>query len=365
MLSVHRVVSTISFIALLGAVACGDPAGPVRRAGGPRADVALPQPTIPIYGMGAMRRATPQSPCSGGHARDFDFWVGDWAVSNRFGVVVAGSRIERALDGCVVIENWLPIAGTRGRSLNSWDATSGVWRQTWVPEQTSQGARPLRLAGGLLDPGTMRMSGVRHHWYYGFAYYDTITWTAPDADHVIQATTLDIPAFGVHSAGRPSYARTATLPPSHSPGTASCQPGGDAAETRNMDFTVGHWRVDAANGLSLGESEAALDLSGCLIEEKFATPKGYAAIGWLYYDPIENTYFRTYVDSEGNRVELRGGFEDGTLVLEGAEPVPGAEGARVRMTWSAVSTDQLQQSWEVAREGESWREVAKVVMTRE
>ena len=212
------------------------------------------------------------------------------------------------------------------------------------------------------------MSGVRTHWFFHFNYFDHFQWTPVDANHVIQSVSLDIPALNFHSAGAPRYERTNDpLPATTSPGTTNCLTG-DAAETRNLDFAVGNWNLTAANGLSIGTSNIVVDptLSGCLVAESFSTPKGYRAIGWLYYDALENTYFRTYVDTEGERVEMRGTFDNGTLTLEGAEPIHGANGARVRMTWMQRSPTQLLQTWEASRDGgETWREVQSITFTRQ
>lgn len=324
---------------------------------------------LPVYGLGGFNRATPQSPCASGPSRQFDFWVGEWNVFNVAGVPVATSRILTGLDGCVIEENWAPLNGLRGRSLSSWDAEAGVWRQTWVPENAPN-TRPLRLSGGLQPNGVMEMDGVRHFWANpAVTYVDTIRWTPLNANELVQSTSLDIPIAHLHFAGAPRYVRaTSPLPPTVSPGTTNCQSGGDAAETRDLDFTVGNWQLTAANGQFVGTSEIAIDptLSGCLIEEHFSTTKGYQAIGWLYYDAIENTYFRTYVDNQGERVELRGTFIGGSLVLTGAEPIRGAEGAQVRVTWSSTSATTLRQLWETSRDnGTTWRRAQDITFTRQ
>ena len=367
-LAARRSIVAVPLALILAA--CGDSSGAVA----PRiplvsADAsALPGDDFPfaMYGLGGIRRATPQSPCRDGAYRQFDFWLGDWQVRNPGGRVVAGSRIASDLDGCVITERWMPLAQVRGRSLSSFDPAIGQWRQTWVPEQ-GPGSRPLRLIGSLGDDGIMRMSGTRHHWYYGFPYFDSYTWTPVDADHVIQTATADIPAFNFHSSGAFSYERTPTIPASHSPGSSACQAGGDAAETRMLDFTVGNWIVQAANGLRLGASQIVVDptLSGCLIEETFTTPKGYRGISWLYYDPIENKFFRTYVDTEGARLELSGAPTVNPLVLEGTLSTPGEGTARVRLTWTSTSDSGLHQLWSISRDnGASWRDALQLDFVR-
>jgi hypothetical protein len=91
---------------------------------------------------------------SEGHA-GFDFWLGEWDVyptgtDNK----VADSRIERKHNGCAVIENWMPLQGPGGTSLNHWDVVAGVWLQKWVG--SSPGA--VEFTGGVTD-GKMVLTG--------------------------------------------------------------------------------------------------------------------------------------------------------------------------------------------------------------
>lgn len=64
--------------------------------------------------------------------RQFDFWLGAWEVVNAKGQPAGESKIELGEDGCVVIEHWRPLQGPTGQSLNTFDPTTGQWRQTWV-----------------------------------------------------------------------------------------------------------------------------------------------------------------------------------------------------------------------------------------
>jgi len=316
---------------------------------------------LTLYGLGSLRRATPGTPCSAGAYRQFDFWVGSWVVMNaQTGVASATNRIDVGLDGCVVIENWKPNNGFWGRSLNSYDAETGQWNQTWVTEA----GRPFRMSGELRPDGVMDLIGVREPSFGGPNWVDHYTWTQLDSDHVVQAFTFDGPA---HFEGQILYTRNADLPITTSAGGTRCFAGGDAAESRLLDFTLGSWVVRAKNGLELGISEIALDptMSGCLLIESFSTRKGYQAIAWLYYDPVENRFYRTYSDSEGGRVEVRGEPSMEPLVLEGDEPLPGAPDARLRMTWQTISASELQQTWEVSKDGGStWQVAQSLTFTR-
>ncbi len=63
--------------------------------------------------------------------REFDFWLGSWEVTQN-GKIAGKNRIESILGGCALLESWVGASGLTGHSLNIYDATRGVWHQTWV-----------------------------------------------------------------------------------------------------------------------------------------------------------------------------------------------------------------------------------------
>jgi hypothetical protein len=112
------------------------------------------------------------APCTDGAYRQFDFWLGDWAVFGPRGKQVGRSHIESILGGCAIAETWRSGSGAAndGRSLNRYQASSGQWEQYWVD---AQGGR-LLLRGGLQGASMVLASedGVARQ---------RITWT-PNAD---------------------------------------------------------------------------------------------------------------------------------------------------------------------------------------
>jgi len=73
------------------------------------------------------------SACGDPEYRQFDFWVGMWAVTPAGGdKPVAVSRIERLYGGCAIRENWMPFGQPGGGSLSSYVKAEHAWRQTWV-----------------------------------------------------------------------------------------------------------------------------------------------------------------------------------------------------------------------------------------
>jgi len=77
--------------------------------------------------------------CTASEYRQFDFWVGRWDVYSKKSPEkkVAQSLIERLYSGCAVRENWMPLSGGDGGSLNSYQPSDGLWHQTWTDSSGS------------------------------------------------------------------------------------------------------------------------------------------------------------------------------------------------------------------------------------
>lgn len=71
--------------------------------------------------------------CKTPQHRQFDFWVGTWDVSpTGQDKVVARSLIENIYSGCVIRENWMPVSGNPGGSMNTYDPADNRWHQVWM-----------------------------------------------------------------------------------------------------------------------------------------------------------------------------------------------------------------------------------------
>jgi hypothetical protein len=122
--------------------------------------------------------ATPPPPCMSEPHRQFDFWVGEWEVTNPAGKPAGRSRIEAKLGRCVVHEHWFGTGGSNGESFNLYNAASGQWEQFWV----DNGGSRLHLKGGLRDRA-MVLEGAQDKAdaKTGVVQRERITWT-PNAD---------------------------------------------------------------------------------------------------------------------------------------------------------------------------------------
>ena len=106
-------------------------------------------------GSSAQTAPPPPPPCADPAFDSFDFWVGEWDVfPNGKATLVAHSKIEKLYKGCAIRENWMPLSGADGGSLNSFEPATGRWHQTWI------GSAPGRadFDGGLED-GKMVLTG--------------------------------------------------------------------------------------------------------------------------------------------------------------------------------------------------------------
>ncbi len=93
--------------------------------------------------------------CTGTPYRQFDFWVGDWEVTNAQDAVVGLNTITKILKGCVLHEDWRGSGGGSGQSHNIYDLQTDQWHQTWV----SDNGQLLQLDGGLDERGRMVLRG--------------------------------------------------------------------------------------------------------------------------------------------------------------------------------------------------------------
>ena len=88
--------------------------------------------------------------------RQFDFWIGEWFVTDS-GQTIATS-VEQALeDSSIILENYYPNDGYTGKSINFFDAHLRKWRQTWVDAKGN-----VSEFAGVYKDGAIRFEGESH-----------------------------------------------------------------------------------------------------------------------------------------------------------------------------------------------------------
>lgn len=131
---------------------------------------------VMAFALPSLARQAPQNPCVNEPFRQFDFWIGDWTVTQPDGTPAGTNRIEKILNGCVLMENWSGSSGSIGKSFNQYDWQAKTWRQTWVD---GAGQR-LDLEGGM-DGDRMVLRGERPRRRGEGTVLSEVSWT-PKAD---------------------------------------------------------------------------------------------------------------------------------------------------------------------------------------
>gem|GEM_PF-189213 len=132
--------------------------------------------------VAAQETDPPQTPppapptCDLAEHRQFDFWIGEWAVTNADGSAAGVNVIEKVLGGCALHESWTSATGGfSGNSYNIYSRAKGKWHQTWVDTTGNL----LEIEGGIVD-GKMVLEGPGRA-PDGKPIVNRITWT-PNAD---------------------------------------------------------------------------------------------------------------------------------------------------------------------------------------
>ena len=95
------------------------------------AAAATPEQAAPSSSLS--KNPPPSDLCDTPGHRQFDFWVGRWNVHRAdTDQLVARSVIQKVYRGCAVQENWMPLDGAGGGSLNSYRPKINEWRQFWT-----------------------------------------------------------------------------------------------------------------------------------------------------------------------------------------------------------------------------------------
>lgn len=107
--------------------------------------------------------------CTAAPHRQFDFWLGEWDVTDAKGKSAGRNRIVALHDGCVLHESWSGSGGFTGTSLNAYDADRKTWHQTWVDNSGG-----VLLLDGRFADGRMVLAGESQD--EGSKVMQRITW---------------------------------------------------------------------------------------------------------------------------------------------------------------------------------------------
>jgi hypothetical protein len=154
------------------------------------------------------------------------------------------------------------------------------------------------------------------------------------------------------------------------PGTTSAPaaPAGcNSAESRQLDFWVGHWSVSPKTAPNHQVATSLIEklYSGCTIRENWMPLQGGAGGSFSSYLPGKNVWQQLWVDSSGSWVTFTGGWDGHAMVLEGVWPVPGHPQQRTRMSYHLLSDGTVEQSGVTSDDGgKTWQPGFDLIYTR-
>ncbi|WP_191860358.1 hypothetical protein [Hanstruepera ponticola] len=119
--------------------------------------------------------------CTEKHA-DFDFWVGEWQVTNPDGSKAGTNTITKSQNNCLLQENWKSANGkVTGTSNNFYNYKTKQWEQIWVDNMGGS----LHLKGERKG-NQMIMQTDDEKNKNGETFYHRVTWTLNDDGSVHQ-----------------------------------------------------------------------------------------------------------------------------------------------------------------------------------
>ncbi len=111
--------------------------------------------------------APPANSCmSDPHFNDWDFWLGEWRVTDKnTGKFQGHNKVEKVEKGCFINENWTNAQGGKGYSLNYYNPNTKLWRQLWV--SSGGGGYNIDYTGSLDANSHMVLIGHIHTYSNG------------------------------------------------------------------------------------------------------------------------------------------------------------------------------------------------------
>jgi len=142
------------------------------------------------------------------------------------------------------------------------------------------------------------------------------------------------------------------------PASGQAPAGACATEAhRAFDFWVGSWEVRTPDGRVVGHNTIERKMAGCVLHERYRTPRGYEGESLNIYDASRGVWHQTWTDNGGLLLRIEGGLQGEAMVMEGETVRPDGTTALQRITWSRLDgdPDRVRQHWESSTDGgESW-----------
>lgn len=134
-------------------------------------------------------------------------------------------------------------------------------------------------------------------------------------------------------------------------------PCGAKPEYRQFDFWIGEWEV-TVNGNRAGINSVQLILGKCVIFENWTGARGMTGKSFNVYNAAKGKWQQTWVDSQGNVLELHGEFKDGAMRFTGETPNRNGGRTLHKLNFFPLEGGRVRQLWESSQDdGKTWSTV--------
>lgn len=165
--------------------------------------------------------------------------------------------------------------------------------------------------------------------------------------HIPRSTAVTL-ALTLWAAG--ASAQNPASPPEPAPGQP-CR----APEYRQLDYSIGRFRVVAESGERAGELRVEPILSGCVLRGHWRGAIAGSGEATTWYDRHSGLWHRVFVNDDGHSLRLSGRVEGTRLVLTGRNAFFDGRIGLHRMTWEPLADGSIRQRWELSMdEGRTW-----------
>ena len=119
-----------------------------------------------------------------------------------------------------------------------------------------------------------------------------------------------------------------------------------SADHKAFDFWIGDWDVFDTTGKKIGQNSIEKIEDGCLLNEQWKSPFSTGR-SYNYFNRNDSTWNQVWMDNAGNPLVLKGGFENGSMVMY-TEPYTDKGGLEIksRLRWTLESDGSVSQIWE-------------------
>jgi hypothetical protein len=132
---------------------------------------------------------------------------------------------------------------------------------------------------------------------------------------------------------------------------ASCS----TAEYRQFDFWLGDWDAfDVGGTTPVARVRVDSLLEGCVLRENYEGADGHKGQSLSIYDRSRKVWHQSWVTNRGELLTIEGKFENGEMVLSGADLTADGKERRVRGIWKPEGAEVRETAVTSTDAGKIW-----------